>query len=245
MSNQPWFFAPGESWGDGTVELPADESHHATKVVRVAAPDVITVTDGNGRVARCAIDSTDGGTIRASILDVKEHPALRPRMVVYQGVAKGGKVDDVVEKLAEMGVAELWTFSSERSVAKWDSAKVDKLGARWDSISRAAAKQSRNPYFLRARAGLAFDDLVERVRGESFAVTLWEEASLPLRTVLDGIPDRVAMVVGPEGGLTRDEAEALADAGSPLVSLGPRILRTENAAVVTAAALQFHFGAIG
>ena len=65
---------------------------------------------------------------------------------------------------------------------------------------------------------------------------LWEEASLPLRTALDGGGNRVALVVGPEGGLAREEAEALADAGAQLVSLGPRIFRTENASVVAAAA---------
>ena len=68
---------------------------------------------------------------------------------------------------------------------------------------------------------------------------------MPLRTSLMGMVDRVALVVGPEGGFAREEAEALADAGAQLVSLGPRILRTENAAVVAASVLLFHYGLIG
>jgi 16S rRNA (uracil1498-N3)-methyltransferase len=74
---------------------------------------------------------------------------------------------------------------------------------------------------------------------------LWEEATLPLRTALLRGVERAAVLVGPEGGLDPGEAEALADAGAQLVSLGPRILRTENAALVAVAALQFHYGAIG
>jgi 16S rRNA (uracil1498-N3)-methyltransferase len=68
---------------------------------------------------------------------------------------------------------------------------------------------------------------------------------LPLRTALTGVTDRVALVVGPEGGLAREEAEELADAGAQLVSLGPQILRTENAPVVAVSALMYHYGAIG
>ena len=76
-------------------------------------------------------------------------------------------------------------------------------------------------------------------------MVLWEEAPLPLRTALHRPPERIALVVGPEGGFTREEAEALADAGGQLVSLAPRILRTENAPIVSAAAVLYHYGLIG
>jgi 16S rRNA (uracil1498-N3)-methyltransferase len=77
------------------------------------------------------------------------------------------------------------------------------------------------------------------------AIVLWEEADIPLRTALVGGAERIALVVGPEGGLAREEAEALADAGAQLASLGPHILRTEHAPVVAASALMFHYGLIG
>ena len=197
--------------------LPPEESHHALHVLRVGHLDMITVSDGEGRVARCAVVSSEGDVARAEILESRTHRPLRPRLVVYQGAAKGSKLDTVVERLAE----------------------------RWASIARSAAKQSRNPFVMKTGAGFGFEDLVGRVRSEPQAVVLWEEASLPLRTALDDVSERVALVVGPEGGLERGEAEALADAGGQLVSLGPRILRTENAAVATAAALLFHYGLIG
>ena len=243
-STGPWFFAPPDEWGKELIRLPADESHHATKVLRVAPPDVITVTDGHGNVASCAVDGFFEGRVVATILESEQRRRLRPEVVVYQGAAKGSKLDGTIERLAELGVAEVHAFQSRRAVAEWDDRKVAKLHERWNAIARSAAKQSRNPFLLKPSAGLSWADLLKRVGDEPFAVTLWEEASLPLRTALEQA-DRVAIVVGPEGGLDRDEAEALADVGAPLLSLGSQILRTENAAVVATSALLFHYGLIG
>lgn len=245
MSNQPWFFVPADRWSCQRVTLPPDESRHASKVLRIATPDVITVFDGRGKVARCASLVSDPESFEAEILEVVDHPRVMPQLVVYQGAAKSGKLDDVIERLAELGVAEMWAFESERTVARWDDKKVEKLSERWRGIARSAAKQSRSPYLMEASPGLSWTGLLRRVAEEPMAITLWEGASLPLRTVLHGTAERVAVIVGPEGGFSRDEAEALADAGAPLVSLGPRILRTENAALVAASALLYHFGAIG
>ena len=139
----------------------------------------------------------------------------------------------------------MWAYSSERSIVKWDEGKVRRQSERWTGIAKSAAKQSRNPYMLQAGAGLSWSELVRRVSKEPFTIVLWEEASLPLRTALSGTSERIALVVGPEGGLTRGEAEALADAGGQLVSLGPTIYRTENAPVVAASALLYHYGLIG
>jgi 16S rRNA (uracil1498-N3)-methyltransferase len=239
MANPPWFYAPPESWTDDRVTLPADESHHAVKVMRVEPLDVITVTDGAGIVARCAVASGSSPLV-AEVLERDERRPLKPEIAVYQGAAKGQKSDEVVETLAELGAAETWVFESERTVARWDKAKKDRLADRWAGLARSAAKQSRNPFVMRTGAELSWTELIRRVSKEPLAIVLWEEASLPLRTALTGATDRIALIVGPEGGLTRAEAEALADAGAQLVSLGPRILRTENAAPVTVSALLYH-----
>ena len=245
MSAAPWFFSPPDHWSGDEVRLPPDESHHATRVMRISPPDVMTITDGRGRVARCSASRVEGDQLIAEILESDERRPLRPEIVVYQGAAKGTKVDDVIERLAELGAAEVCVYESRRSVVRWDQKKVDKLEERWAAIARSTAKQSRNPYAIRASGGLSWTELSRRVAGEPLAVVLWEEAMLPLRTALSGPADRVALVVGPEGGLAREEAEQLADAGAQLVSLGPHILRTENAPVVAVSALMYHYGLIG
>lgn len=244
-SSGHWFYAPRTDWTEQEIVLPPDESHHAAAVLRVAPPDVITVTDGKGSVARCSVTDADPGRVVAEILESDHRRALTPRIVIYQGAGKGNKVDGIVDRLAELGVAELWVYESSRTVVKWDAEKVERLGDRWRGIARAAAKQSRNPYFLETGGGLSFTELTRRVSKEPAPVVLWEGASLPLRTALIEGCDRVALVIGPEGGLARDEAEALADAGAQLASLGPHVLRTELAPVVAASALMYHYGLIG
>ncbi|MDQ5816354.1 MAG: 16S rRNA (uracil(1498)-N(3))-methyltransferase [Actinomycetota bacterium] len=242
---QSWFVVEAEQWDDKEILLPVDESYHAIKVLRVAPPDVITITDGRGKVAKVSVTRIDGDRVAVEILEAEDRRRLKPELVVYQGAAKGQKVDDAIERLAELGVAEVWVYESQRSVVHWNKEKLDRLSRRWRAIARSASKQSRNPFMLRTGGGLSWTQLLRRVSQEPCAVVLWEEGALPLRTALIEGAERVALVVGPEGGLARNEAEALADAGCQVVSLGPLILRTENAPVVAAAAVLYHYGLIG
>jgi 16S rRNA (uracil1498-N3)-methyltransferase len=245
VSTPPWFIvSPGAVAGE-EIELDHDESHHALAVLRIAPSDGITVTDGGGVVARCTVTGVDRGRVVAQIMEREEHQPLRPQICVYTGAAKGTKIDGVVERLAELGAAEAVVYSSARSVANWDEAKGRRLSHRWRAIARSAAKQSRNPYLMGTGVPVSWVELLRRVAAEPLAIVLWEEASDPLRRALIEPAQRVAVVVGPEGGLTRAEAQALTDAGGKLVSLGSRILRTENAPVVTTSAVMFHYGLIG
>jgi 16S rRNA (uracil1498-N3)-methyltransferase len=241
----PWFVAEPDRWSGDLITLDAEESHHALKVLRVAPPDVVTVTDGRGRVARCSAEEVAEDHLVVRTLEVTEHRKPLPEVVVYQGAARGAKVDSAIERLSELGVSEVWVYSSSRSIVDWDERKVANLTRRWRSIARSAAKQSRSPWLPRAGGGLSFTELNRKIAREPYAVVLWEEASLPLRTAFVSEADRIALVVGPEGGLERTEAESLADAGAQLVSLGPRILRTENAPIVAATAILYHYGLIG
>ena len=243
-SSGPWFVAPKSQWNRGRIRLDADESRHALKVLRLAPSNMITVTDGGGSVAVCSV-GVDEGVVEAVVLETTHHPHPQPDLVVYQGAGKSNKADGVIERLAELGTSEAWVYESQRSVVRWDDRKKRRLEERWQSISRSAAKQSRNPWMLRTGAPLPWADFVARIEAEPLAIVLWEEATLPLRTALGERADRVALVVGPEGGLDRTEAEALADAGAALVSLGPMILRTENAPVVAASAVLYHYGVVG
>jgi 16S rRNA (uracil1498-N3)-methyltransferase len=240
----PWFYLNAGEWTTSALTLSSDESHHVARVLRLRAGDAVVVTDGAGRVARGEISRIEG-RVTVEVSEIIEERRPQPEIVIYQGAAKAGKLDDLVERLAGLGVAELRAFVSERTVARWDEDKVRNLGERWQARARAAGKQSRNPFFLDASAGLTWDGLLEAIAGEPLAITLWEQASLPLRTLLIGGAARVAVVIGPEGGFTPDEAEALATAGAPAASLGPRILRTENAPLVAASALLYHYGLLG
>ena len=245
MHGDVWFLARPEHWGDDEVILDPAESHHALRVLRAQPPDVITVSDGSGLVARCSIARVENDRVVAEVLERTRIPAPVPQLGVYQGAAKGHKNDEVVERLAELGVSDLTVFGSKRSVVRWDDQKKERLVERWSSVAASAAKQSRNPHALRTRPVVDWDALTHVVSNEPLAIALWEEAELPLRTAFLHDARRIALVVGPEGGFERAEAESLADAGAQLVSLGPRIFRTENAAVFASAAVMYHYGTLG
>lgn len=231
MSTQPWFIAPPSEWGPAEIILPKEESHHALKVMRVAPPDVITIIDGHGSIARCAAARIDGGRLVAEVLEREDRRPVTPEIAVYQGAAKGGKIDEVVERLAEMGVAETNVFTSERSVVRWDDKKRAKLAERWAAIAGSAAKQSKSPFIMRTDAPLEWSTVLRRIGNEASTVVLWEGASLPLRTALHSPVTRVAVVVGPEGGFfaTRPRRSQIRGVSSfPLApgSFAPRSLRS-------------------
>lgn len=241
----PWFIAPLDEAGDGRVVLDAVESHHAVRVLRVATSDPITVTDGRGTAARCVVTDVAGGTVAARVLETTTFMQERPQLVVYQGAAKGRKLDDVVGQLAQLGVMRLSVYRSRRSVVRWEAEKDRRLVDRWTTIARSGAKQSRSAFVMETGAFLDWHELVAEIAREPQALVLWEGADEPLRAHLTGGAARIALVVGPEGGLGTDEAEALSAAGGRLVSLGARILRTELAPVVAATAVLYHYGRLG
>lgn len=225
--------------------MPGDESHHALKVLRIEPPDVVTVIDGLGAVAVGAAARIEGQRLVVEVLERHRARAPVPRLGVYQGIVKGHKTDDVAERLAELGVAELSAFASRRAVARWDDKRRARHVERWTAIARSVAKQSRNPFPMEVRGALDWPELVRRVGNEVRTVVLWEGATLPLRTALEDGVSSISLVVGPEGGLAEDEAHELADAGAALVTLGPLILRTENAGFAAAAAAAHHYGLLG
>ena len=205
----------------------------------------IVVIDGCGGMSHAVIARTNGGRVVARIAERQRWPRPAPEIAVYQGAPKGAKGDEVVERIAELGAADIAFFSSERAVARWDSDKAERLTARWEARVHAAAARSHNPHCARIHGVLSWTDLLQRMGAESCAVVLWEQASIPLRERLPSQAERVALVIGPEGGLSSAEVQQLEAAGAVPSSLGSVILRTENAAPAALAALLWHFGRMG
>jgi 16S rRNA (uracil1498-N3)-methyltransferase len=227
------------------VLLDTDETHHAFHVLRIAPGEVISVCDGSGTVARCSIGALRDGRAAADIIDRRVEPRPKPEIVIYQAAPKGSKIDAIVERSAELGIAELRVFESTRTVVRWEPPKLQRLATRWNAAARVAAKQSRNPYLMRTGPVLKWPELIDRIAEEPCAVSLWEDGSERLRAALPDSAARIALVVGPEGGFSAEEAATLAVAGAAPVSLGPRIFRTEVASLVAASAVLWHYGVIG
>jgi 16S rRNA (uracil1498-N3)-methyltransferase len=225
--------------------LAADESQHALKVLRMEPGSDLVLTDGLGGVAEGSIARISSGRVVARVAKRVRRPRFDPELSVYQGAPKGAKADEVVERLAELGVADITLFSSERSVVRWDSTKVTRLKERWQARARAAAIRSHNPHAAEIRGVLGWQRLLAAVASEPCAFVLSPRAPGGLKEEVPVGAARVALVVGPEGGLSEPEVTQLEHIGGRPVTLGPVVLRTENAGAAAVAALLWHFGRMG
>lgn len=218
------------------ITIEGEDARHAVRVLRITKGEPITVSDGRGGVASAVV--VDGGrSLTARVVDRRVEPRLQPHLAVYQGLPKSGKIEEVVQSLVQIGVDEIVPVRMRRSVPKWDPSRaVDKV-ARLRTVAREAAMQSRRAHLPHVGDVVDLDDLP---RG---SLVLHEAADRRLRdAVPTEPPERIDLVVGPEGGIDDEELSQLLESGGLAVTLGPTVLRTELAAVVAATALLARWG---
>lgn len=226
------FFAP---LGDGNdVVLRGEESRHAARVLRVREGEEITVADSTGLVVRARVSEIGDLDVRAAIFERTTHPAPDPTLTVCPALPRGGKVEEIIEDLTELGVDRIIPWFAERSVQNWDERKMEKHLTRWREVARAAAKQSKRPFLpIVEPVGLPIGDGV---------VVLHESATALLRDVPGPV---TAIITGPEGGLTPDEVAAFEAEGATIASLGPQVLRAQTAPVAAAVLVMARMGRLG
>lgn len=234
------FFADDVS-GD-RITLSRDDSRHALRVLRIRAGERITISDGMGSVVEATVADAAGDRLTADVSARRNEARPRPALCVAQAVPKRGKLDLIVQKLTELGVSSIAPFASERSVPRWDASKGDAHAARLREVARQAAMQSRRAWLPDVSAPVAADSLAF----DTPAFVLDESAATRLTAALPAdAPGSVAIVVGPEGGLTEDEVTAFRDHGATPVTLGPMILRTETAGLAAAAIVLSRYDLLG
>jgi 16S rRNA (uracil1498-N3)-methyltransferase len=216
------------------VLLTGPEGRHAATVRRVQVGEAVDLADGRGTRARCTVVALGHDTVELRVRERVVEPAPSPWLVVAQGIAKGDRGELAVELATEVGVDEVLPWAAARCVVKWEGARGERALGRWRSTAREAGKQSR-----RARHPVVGDpvDLEALVARAAAATTLvlHEEASVPLASVDLPADGEVLLVVGPEGGITDRELDALAAAGATAVRLGASVLRTSTAGAAAAA----------
>lgn len=240
------FFTDPSLISETALTLTGPDAHHLH--VRRARPgEVIHVGDGAGRVLDAVIDSIDGQTVAATIQNDSFVAPPETRITVFQGLAKSGKVDWVVEKLVELGVDKVVVFAAGRSVPVWDDSKARSVRARWERVAHAASKQSRRAWLPAIGGPLGRAEMLEQVRAIPAVLVADPQAEVSLRAVLAdlGPVPEAGIVIGPEGGLEREEIGQLIDAGATAAGLGAQILRTETAGLAVAAVLMHHFRRFG
>ena len=225
-----------------SIAVPLSEAdlHHATTVARIRPGEEITVVDGERAVWRLQVTKVSREALSARVVGRSESQG-GPHITLVQGVAKGSKMDRVVEQSVEIGVERIIPLLAERSVVRLDAAKATDRADRWRRIAGAAAKQSRAAWIPRVDDPAELESLLGVLTEYDVVLVPWEDAGIEqdVRTALvragARVDSRVAVVVGPEGGLSATEVLTLAEAGGVTCSLGSTILRTETAAIVALA----------
>ncbi len=233
MAFIPRVFVPASEIRDGLVRVGGSDANHIRNVLRIPVGGKLTVCDGRNVVYPAEILSYEPGYFLArlgeGVADTGELPA---RVAVYQCWPKGEKADFVVQKSVELGCAEIVFVLSERCVARPDGQAMEKKKQRMQKIAESAAAQSGRSVVPPVRGLLSFADACAEVAKADCGFLCYEGGgTVPLRQVLESSAgaERVAFLVGPEGGISPAEAETARRAGLSLVGLGPRILRTETA----------------
>ncbi len=222
------------------VSVYGEEYHHLAHVLRVREGDEVDLGDGRGQTARARVEGVFRDHVDLLIREREARPAVRPSITLFQGIAKGGKLDLIVRQNVELGVDRVTPFSSEYSVPT--GAGEMKL-ERWRKIAAEAAKQCRRAYAPEVTTSLPLASLANELQRYPVALVAWEGDAGSIGDALPSeAPDRLALVVGPEGGLSDAEIENLREAGARTVSLGPNILRTETAGLVLHAAVRCRYG---
>ncbi|MBW2503614.1 MAG: 16S rRNA (uracil(1498)-N(3))-methyltransferase [Deltaproteobacteria bacterium] len=243
MNALPRFFVLPETLRSGEVlELTGAISHHVQHVLRLQTGEEVLLLDGQGTCCRARLGDFQRPMLRAYVLERYSVADTALPLTLIQALPKSDKFDFVLQKGTELGITAFQPVLTARSVPRPDEKRISHRQNRWQKIIQDAARQSQRNHLPSIRQ---LSPLAEALPAEPghLKLALWESGARPLVNVLPKTsPEGVTILVGPEGGLDRSEIAAAEEAGFVPVHLGPRILRTETAALAIIPILQYLYG---
>jgi 16S rRNA (uracil1498-N3)-methyltransferase len=227
-----------------TVALEGTAAHHVMRVLRLREGDVLTLFDGRGGEYGARITGFRKDSVSVEVRehrDVERESALD--ITLAQGISRGERMDLVMQKATELGVTRIVPVITERTVVKLDERQAERKWEHWRAIVISACEQSGRNRVPEVTLPVPYYEAISKTIPTSVTrVLLSPTGTLRVRDL--GAPKQAALLIGPEGGLSENEHEAAVSAGFQQVRMGPRILRTETAALAALAALQHDFGDI-
>ena len=219
------------------VELDADESHHALRVLRLAPGDAVELFDGAGQTAPAVIVGQSGGRVTCQRQSVTVAPRPQPHLTVAVALPKGSRAEDLANQLAQLGVDVLVPLNCEFGVVKIKPNKLERL----ERASLAAAKQCGRPHLMQIADPLNLAQAAEQAAAADHARLLEPDATpwTPAALAADLANARsVWLLIGPEGGFSDTERATARDHGAAGWRLNPHVLRIETAAAAAAAVVR-------
>lgn len=224
---------------DATVTLPVQAAEHLVRVLRMEAGNPVTLFNGDGFDYHALIIAVGKREVTAMVQDRLQLANESPlRLTLAQGIARGDKMDLIVQKATELGVDRIVPLQTERAEVKLDAARAEKRLLHWRAVAASASEQSGRARIPQITPALRLGEWLDSLDDDgSLRLALLPEASRAVRELHFPMPT-AALVVGPEGGLGERDIAALMAKDFSGLRLGPRILRTETAGLAALAALQ-------
>jgi 16S rRNA (uracil1498-N3)-methyltransferase len=245
----PRFFVSKENINEEEriISILGEDAFHIARSLRMAVGDSLTVCDGEGRDYECNLTRIRDSEVNCEIVSILDCPAEPPyKATVYQALVKGERLDVAIQKSVEFGASAVVPFESSRCIVRMKGEKEGSKSQRRRRIASEAAKQCGRGIIPEVSEPMTFSDMLREAAKCDLAIFCYEkEGERMLGATLESLrskpPKSVAIIVGPEGGFSPEEAEKAENAGLSLLGLGKRILRTESAAAFVLACLSSEF----
>lgn len=224
------------------------DAKHISKVLRMQPGDKIQIVSDDSVTAIAEIVSLQADNVVVKCLEkLAESHEPSVKITLAQGLAKGEKMDFIIQKAVEMGASSIVPVAMEHSVVRLEGAKADKKVERWQKIAEAAAKQSKRDIIPQVQHVQTMQQMLANNDLQHKIIAYECEDRLGLKTALQSCDNlqELLLIIGPEGGISEFELELARKNGAVPVSLGKRILRAETAGVVALSAILYETGDLG
>lgn len=242
------FYAVGTGKTGATISLLPEEARHAAQVLRMKPGEEVFVVDEDHNRFAGRIEGISKTECTVMLTEELPNNESALRITLYQGVPKAEKLELVTQKLTELGAARIISVKMERCVVKLNEKDAEKRRERLERIAREAGKQCRRAAVPEIVPAQTWKQLRESMQSHDLLLVPWEDAEgFGMRAAFHEFPEAkdIGIVIGPEGGMSAEEVEALREIGARTITLGPRILRTETAAIAACTMAMTLWGDIG
>lgn len=234
------FYLKNEQISDNKAIVIGDDVKHIRDVLRYCVGDNLDICDENGIKYMTKITNISAQDISLDILEVCETTTEpRVKVTLFQGLPKSDKLEWIIQKCTELGISEVVPVITDRVIVKLDEKGIDKKLERWNKIALEAAKQSGRQRVPRVEKPIKLKKLIENISKYDILILPYEcEKEKTIKSALRNLNkncENVAILIGPEGGFSEEEIALLNLENVNIVTLGPRILRTETAGIATLA----------
>ena len=233
-------------WDQPRIELNQDDAHHLLHVLRRAPGDAVELFNGQGGLAEATIEAADRGNVTVAIHRRRQLQRPAPLITLVQALPREQKLDFILQKATELGVARVLPILTENAVVKIKADRADDKKTRWEKIILNAARQCGSAWLPELEPARNLTTLLAGgLSSDLFIVCALTPEAKPLKDLLRGrsaAPASVAVLVGPEGDFSPSELQAILAAGALPAGLGSTVLRSETAAVYAIGALRYEFG---